>query len=73
MFKSKLLKNTKIAAIDKYGPNGKTLLSFLIRLITDNGSAIKDAINIVTMDMSKPKTSPITNNNFMSPPPRLSL
>ena len=36
-------------------------------------SAIKDAIKIVTIDMSKPNTIPIKNNSFISPPPKLSF
>ena len=62
-----------LAAIDKYGPKGKTLLSFLIKLIIDKGRAINEAINIVTIDISNPSVNPIKNINFISPPPRLSF
>ena len=71
--KFKLVNNIIVAAIDKYGPNGNTLLSFLTRLIKDKGSAIKDAMNIVTIDISKPSTRPIKNINLISPPPKLSF
>lgn len=69
----KWVKSIKVAATDKYGPNAKTLLSLRMRLIIDSGSAINDAINIVTIDISKPNTNPIKNSNFISPPPKLSF
>ena len=71
--KLSLLSNIIIADNDRYGPNGIMLLLFLTKLIIDNGSAMNDAINIVTIDISNPKTNPIKNNNLISPPPKLSF
>ena len=45
----------------------------VIKLIIDKGSAINEAINIVTIDISNPSVNPIKNINFISPPPRLSF
>ena len=61
------------AAQDRNGPNGIILLSSFINDITDIGRAIKAAINIATIDISKPNIKPKTNNNLISPPPKLSF
>ena len=65
MFKLSPVNIMMVAAIDKYGPKGSMLLLFFIKLTIDKGSAINDAINIVTIDMSNPNTNPIKNNNLI--------
>ena len=66
IFKFNFSSKTITAAIDKYGPKGNTLLLFFIKLIMESGRAIKDAMNIVTIDISNPSVSPIKNNSLIN-------
>ena len=55
------------------GPNGTKLICFFFKIIKDIGKANKLAKKITNKHKNGCKTSPATNINFISPPPRLSF
>ena len=68
-----LVKYINIQLINRKGPNGTKLTFLFKRIIRDTGSAKKLAIKRTNKPRIGLITSPNTNINLISPPPKLSF